>query len=173
MTPSGWHDDAQSRDAGHDKMQAGVYRFLDKSEKQISVKDGDKLETYDRIGIEFECPFYSDGRIITFVDVCLLFRKSDDKKQARYDEVILCYEIKPKIYSVGAVVRQCHATAHAVSRGSIYSRGGQSALEKKPTVHVMPVVPHDDQKLDLLAEFWPRVMAWNATTETGAWHRVG
>jgi hypothetical protein len=172
MTPSGWHDDAHGRDAGHDEMQSGVYRFLDQSEKQISVKDGGKLVNYDRKYIDFECPFYSDGRIITFVDVCLLFSKSDDKEQDWRDEIILCYEIKPKIYSVGAVVRQCHATAHAVRRGSIYS-GYVRPGEKKPLVYVVAVVPHDDQKRDLLAEFWPKVLMWNAATKTCDWPRVG
>jgi hypothetical protein len=175
MTPSGWHEDAQSRDAGHDEMQAGVYRFMEsKWQKRLEKTEYNKTAVYERAGIYFECPFYKDGRIVTFIDVCVTFAKLRDEKQlGGHKNIIFCYEIKPRIYSVGATIRQCRATKHAVLTGSFYRQNGQwgSSRDETPEVHVSPVVPYDDPKLDLLAEFWPMVATWNATTETCDWHR--
>jgi hypothetical protein len=173
MTPSGWHDDAQSRDAGHDEMQAGVYRFLrSMGEKKLEKADLHGTVLYDRAGVYFECPFYYEGRISTFIDICVHFAKSGDGKEyATHKNILFCYEIKPKIYSVGATIRQCRATKDAVSRGSFHRvSSGHRLYNETPEVHVVPVVPYNDPKLDLLAEFWPRVVTWNATSNTCAWH---
>ena len=167
MTPSGWHQDASGRDAGHDEMQAGVFRFMKHKEHTLPLDPGNgKVAVYKRVGIYFECPFFLAGRISTFVDVCLHFQSTEADGYRQRDEALVCYEIKPRIYSVGAVVRQCHATAHAVEQGSVHGGYVNPGFRKKPRVLVIPVVPADDPKVRLLAEFWWEVMLWDAATSS-------
>jgi hypothetical protein len=149
MTPSGWGDDARGRDAGHDEMQARVYRewLADVESKKILVRP---IFGTDR---EFVCsdvivekPFtersqHSIGRLLGFADVAVGFLHVD----ARYEKPShiwwwVFFEIKPVIYSVGAVIRQCIATEITAHRAGI--RG----------FDVNAVVYADDPKADLLKE---------------------
>ena len=141
-TPSGWHDDAQHRDAGHDEMQAAVWRWLSTQEGE---RDGDLT------WVQVEYPFIAreryGTRIVAFGDVVAYSRSG----------VYLIYEVKPIIHSVGAVIRQLSAIEHAFSRITDRHSG-----RPYPCV-VRAVVPAHDPKLKLLGEMsrWG-VVVWHA-----------
>lgn len=143
MTPSGWHDDAQSRDAGHDEMQIAVFDYLGgQANKGLCG-----LES----SVGFEVPFIHRGQIIAWADIAQDLRnKGDDSPQ-----YLFIWEIKPKIYSVGAVVRQCIALLRA-ARVACTDRNGNLRTEIK----VFPVVRADDPKLAMLRHVF-HAQAWD------------
>ena len=143
MTPSGWHDDAKNRDAGHDEMQIAVFDYLrDHQDEQREIAG----EVYVRCGVHFEYPLMRDGKILAWADVAAIW----EAKNASYPEDIYIeiFEIKPTIYSVGAVVRQCIALEYAAVRCGQYDR--KSGRRQSVLAGVIPVVRVDDPKLDVL-----------------------
>lgn len=114
MTPSQWHDDGRNRDAGHDEMQIAVFDYL--QNKYPLLKDS----------VGFEVPIIARGQIIAWADIAMIL-----------PNFVVLWEIKPRIYSVGAVVRQCIALAH-------------TARCMHQDVRVVPVVQSDDPKLSAL-----------------------
>jgi hypothetical protein len=145
MTPSGWHDDAYQRDAGHDEMQAAWWREVrNDPEPTITRKVGYARLEFSYIGTWVEHPLVAAGRLIGFVDVATLYRSTDienehDWRKRRYYEWWLFYEIKPRIHSVGAVIRQLEATNILAARAELHC-------------DVLAVVYKDDPKLELLTE---------------------
>jgi len=179
MTPSGWHDDARSRDAGHDEMQAAAYRYERANGRtEITIGADEKATKYRREGVYFEMPLYGPkGGISTFIDVFSRFLAEPTPDPSRpngvslvkHPELWVCYEIKPRIYSVGATIRQCRATDYAASSSRLWpnaNAGTSWDTHRTPKVRVVPVVPHDDPKLGLLKEFWPTVWAFHAAAPT-------
>jgi hypothetical protein len=149
MTPSGWGDDAQGRDAGHDEMQAAVWRHLKKlPDHQVSLDK--ETNKFKRRSVDVEFPFVQDGRIIGFADVCEVFAEiSDDSTKWTRGIYYIVYEIKPRILSVGAILRQCQAARQMV--WSLHG-GRHDPNFKKPYCSVVAVVPSDDKKFGLLLE---------------------
>ena len=147
MTPSQWHDDVRNRDAGHDDMQIAVFDYL----RDLAIS----REGYDRQGVWFEHPFLRHGQVIAWADI---FEVWDPKPvhQATYPkpaQKYFAWEIKPKIYSVGAVVRQCISLEIAAA-AALTGRGGT-----EPDITVCPIVKHDDPKLSALRHVF-RAVAW-------------
>jgi len=153
MTPSGWHDDARNRDAGHDEMQIAVFDWL-----RASVVCPEGYEK--RRGVYFESPFRSRDHIIAWGDIVEVFEKPEHGNYTKLQYVV--FEIKPKIYSVGAVVRQCVALADAVDSALKYRRssGRYSNTVSYDDACVIPVVRSDDPKLSMLRHVW-RAMTWD------------
>ncbi len=155
MTPSGWHDDARNRDAGHDEMQVAVWKYINKR----------RWETFElwkheyRISrIDFERAFISDGAIVGFADVCEEF-VHNPAQGMRY-LFLRIWEIKPKIYSVGAIVRQCQAIRILLRNWKEDKRSHTSPSVRLVTV--IPVCKPDDPKLSLLIEVENESVAcWN------------
>jgi hypothetical protein len=135
MTPSGWHDDARNRDAGHDEMQLAVRNYL------LGEKRSD-CNGVARTHVLFEYPFIRRGQIIAWGDVVELWQ---DEKGTRACAV---WEIKPKIYSIGAVIRQCVALNIAVRDALTDRHSGR--CEARVVVH--PVVKSGDPKLSMLRD---------------------
>lgn len=130
MTPSGWHDDARNRDAGHDEMQIAVFDW---------VKDHSRA--FGHVETEFEMPLYHRGQIIAWCDIGQrVFREG-----VAFPAHLFIWEIKPKIYSVGAVVRQCIALQQAAEKACT-----NEARCLMAEVKVFPVVMVDDPKLSML-----------------------
>ena len=155
MTPSGWHDDARNRDAGHDEMQIAVFDWL--KYRPIYPRRDDCDE---RIGLYFESPFYVRGNIVAWGDIVELWEKPqyETSKNRRY----IVWEIKPKIYSVGAVIRQCRSladTVEAANKDSASHRRFPSGLSYDEPV-VIPIVRADDPKLSMLRHVW-HALAWD------------
>lgn len=151
LTASGWHDDARNRDAGHDEMQADIFRRLSAIEPKLCVHAPHGQISGRRISLGIERPFILKGRILAFADVCEEMNAQD----AEWDFTMFrCYEIKPKIYSMGALIRQAKATM-ATIRHVITSAGMRADCE------IINCVPHDDPKAKLVQEFWPATQLWH------------
>jgi hypothetical protein len=161
--PSRWHDDAAERDAGHDEMQIQALEWLNRPAKpKLKVEDNGKIFTYVWGRAEF--PFIAAGRLRGFADVAAQFEwTSDDGKIDDY-YWIFC-ELKPRIQSCGAVIRQCSATdilAESHFASQIARRGGYY----KPGWTVKAVVYEDDPRLELLAKLSPyRIMTLPRSAE--------
>jgi hypothetical protein len=136
-TPSGWHDDARGRDAGHDEMQLRHFRWWCRRKGQVFA--GKHHEGWIIGDAYCELPIVLRGRIVAFVDVGIVLHHPDDKSLQHF----LLAEIKPKIESVGAVVRQLRAIEHAA---------GASMEGTYNTFAAAAVVYEDDPKLNLLRE---------------------
>jgi hypothetical protein len=141
-SPSRWHDDASDRDAGHDAMQLHWLKVALKD-----VETGSKVMPAVWTGAEY--PFTASGRIIGFADIATRFQEPEhDDKQKTRDEFWIFYELKPRIYSVGAVIRQVTATEYVAKRHFKEWRG------PRPSFAVIPVVYVDDPKLGMLREMF-------------------
>ena len=143
MTPSGWHDDARNRDAGHDEMQIAVFDYL----KEKASTGGSERSYRSEVG--FEVPFMRGGQIVAWGDIVEFHYRAGEDNYYR----MIIFEIKPKIYSIGAVMRQC--VALETTANSIYR-----TMYPRPTVLSYPVVWCHDPKLASLAHVW-RAFAWD------------
>lgn len=158
ITPSGWHDDARGRDAGHDQLQIEVWRYLKEHGETEAKAKSYPLEEYRRTSVDVEHPFVVGGRISVFADVCEVFVHSPmiGNDIARRRHLFRIFEIKPKVWSAGAAIRQATAIYHAVWKW----RESREAYQP-PLVSVAIVVPFDDPKLLLLREMYHgQVWAW-------------
>ena len=167
MTPSGWHDDARNRDAGHDEMQIAVYDYRRSLSLEAMLGRPDNpIEGYSfcRRGIYFESPLIRDEQILAWGDIIEVWEKKEGKNPTETTYKI--YEIKPKIYSVGAVVRQCVSLRLTGEKCGYYDR--HSGRREQLTVLVFPVVRHDDPKLSMLQHVCP-VLAWDGERLRLAW----
>jgi|GEM_PF-2782715 len=144
-TPSGWHDDASDRDAGHDQMQLQMLRYwrsdkLEPIEREIFSKK----YTFVRQIVWAEFPFTSHasrGRIMGFADIAVRYRAADDSLYW-----LQFYELKPRIGSVGSLIRQCEAVAN------LAELAGFKHFE------VLPAVYSDDPKAIIFEEMHGRLV---------------
>lgn len=154
LTPSGWHDDASNRDAGHDELQAAVYRWLVKCGPKFKrFMRCNKPSEYHREGVEIEAPLLLKGSVLCFTDVCATFRHTPDRGRDEY--LLEIFEIKPRISSVGGVIRQCKHMAILANRWR--PRDSDYHI---PQVIVRAVVPYDDPKISLLSEMYGASLVW-------------
>jgi hypothetical protein len=151
MTPSGWHDDARNRDAGHDEMQIAIFDYLkDREVAPLKFKDID--EVFVRSGVCFELPFMRGNQIVAWGDVVEIY---DQQTKYSPQRAIIVHEVKPRIYSVGAVVRQCESLTFGVEHALADRHSGS-----RPVVRVFPAVMVDDPKLAMLRHVY-RAFAWD------------
>jgi hypothetical protein len=134
MSPSGWHEEGLRRDAGHDEMQVGIWRYL-------------RNLGYD---VWLEHPFSLNGRAICFADILVKLPPCDGK-----EDHFKILEVKPKIYSVGATLRQCGAMEIAIEDWKRKTTGWGGC-----TFDVHPAVKVDDPKLELLHEAHGALTIW-------------
>lgn len=161
-TPSGWHDDASSRDAGHDEMQAAMLRWWRRNAEEpiLDCWPGEAVRDFFLTSVSVEFPFLGfRGRVAGFADLALQFGsretpEEEAKRTANYyagpyaPRVIMAFaELKPRIGSVGGLIRQC-----AVTR--ILARDHFRAWSTPPKVEVWAVVYEDDPKVGLLEEMF-------------------
>lgn len=165
MTPSRWHDDAHGRDAGHDEMQAAVFRFLRERPRLINA-GAEEEKPYVRHKIEVEYAFEEAGVLFGFADICDIYVK-DLERSAYTETYYFVYEIKPRITSVGGLIRQCRATFITALRSGGISSGWGTPSRRAPRVMVIPVVPRDDPKIELLKEMYTgAVWGWDSSVPT-------
>lgn len=160
MTPSGWHDGAMGRDAGHDEMQAETFRHLKQKLPTNITREtigGTVSFTLESLFLE---ALVSGGNFIkTFVDILAVYKGNAKSR------LLICFEIKPSIDSVGAVIRQCKATEFAILNSDW--------RQHNPVIEVLPVVSRRDPKTRLLCELWGCVVCWNEDDNTFVpvrWH---
>jgi len=155
MTPSGWENDTRGRDAGHDELQLTIWRYLNKrpAAPRHTKNDG----TFNRIAVTIEHPFMVKGIPIAFADVCEVFRSDKVPYDGYWSYRYVAYEIKPRIYSVGGIIRQCLALEVAIERS-----GPTMANGKKAEAFVVPVVLRSDPKVEMLKEMYSgNVWTWD------------
>lgn len=158
-TPSGWHDDASRRDAGHDEMQAAQLRFWRSADSVPSIERDVHGSTYGFFfrHVEAEYPFRDSrsGRLSGFADLVLRFETEESSQREVKRGIVTSYEplvwhafleLKPRIVSVGAVIRQCKATALLARRNA-----GLSGVHN---FDVWAVVYEGDPKADILCEMY-------------------
>jgi len=165
-TPSGWHDDARKRDAGHDEMQATVLRqWRFRSNPLMVTLLPDKQRAFYVQYVEAESPLLSiHGHLAGFADVAiwLTSRESEEERAERIARqqgdyqprrLWVFMEVKPRIDSVGAIIRQCRATK-LLAKAHIrhISRDDHSY----PAIQFMvwATVYEDDPKTDLLLDVY-------------------
>jgi hypothetical protein len=151
LSPSDWHDTAWKRDAGHDEMQIGIAKYL----RTLPLADLKKIE------IEF--PFDRKGRVFCFADICEMSAKKSDRPDVE-DFFYSCYEIKPRIDSIGAVIRQVKAFKIATEEWR------PDWLMRKDTIvfRVLCVVPASDPKAQMLHETGEvELLLWNGERLSG------
>lgn len=145
-TPSGWHDDAyRSRDHDHDELHLAVWRRLQK-------ETGVPIIGWLRESVEFEFEFNAQERIYAFADLCVAYRY-DYEDKVFYLDVI---EVKPRIHSLGAVVRQCKALKTAIRACLSFEENRNFKLYR-----VMACVPATDPKLEDLRGVYPHVWGFD------------
>lgn len=144
MTPSGAHDDRGS--PAHDEMQLDVFRAI-KGGRMATIEsvEGDARREWSLIKIEAEMALRVGGTT-AFADIAATFKVSE------YREAIILYEIKPKIVSVGGLIRQCAMLRMAAE--SVFNTGITMPI-------VAAVVPRDDPMLRALVEMGGRFVICN------------
>jgi len=154
MTPSGWENDTRGRDAGHDDLQLRIWRYLkDRASASMETKDDG---IFSRVAVTVEHPFKVKGIPIAFADVCEVFRSDKTTHDGYWVYRYTAYEIKPRIYSVGGIIRQCKALEVAIERS------GPERSTKKPEAIVVPVVFRTDPKVEMLKEMYTgTVWTWD------------
>ncbi len=161
MTPNEY---GNGNSLAHDRMQADVLDWL--REHGLKVRtiqhDGAGINLH-RHGPWAEVSLKVKGTIRGFVDILERW-SSDGAKDARGHPVrktqYIAYEIKPRITTVGGLVRQMRAEADLIEQAF-------SENHFDDRVVVIPVINHDDPELPLLRRLWPGAVAiWNAEERT-------
>lgn len=141
MTPS---DYSNSSSLEHDAMQASVFEWLrDHGRQTMNRRDGERVVALKRVGIWVEVPIKIGGSLRGFVDILEKFEPSD--AGVRRPLVYLAYEIKPRLTSVGGLIRQMHAEGILIA---------QWAKESSSNIVSVPVVRSNDEHLPLLKRLW-------------------
>lgn len=134
MSPSKWHEDARDRDAGHDEMQLAVLERF-----RASRDCWPEMPIIDR-----------RNRVLAFADIAVC--QVDDTGRKSWAFI----ELKPRIHSCGALIRQCKAIEMAAKRAGIGD------------CRVTACVYDDDPKLELLRSLYDDVLALPRATERRA-----
>jgi len=152
MTPSAAHDQAYRREDGHDEMQLQVHQLL--TEIRVPLK-GPRIAC-ENFFSHIEYPFESGGVVKGFADVVAEFGVARDGRREGTDQTFQIFEIKPIIYSAGAVIRQCRVL-ESMARWVLHDEHG-----RRQKFSVVPVVQWNDPLFDILEAMSPYpVLAWD------------
>jgi hypothetical protein len=146
MTPSGWHDATNDRDAGHDDMQLAVYEWAKTRHDEKRIELGEH-GFFELSSVEVEYPFHARNTIAAFADVCEVWRSVEANYHRFYQFYFVAFELKPRIRSVGGLIRQCVALSHHIENH-------HQPNQKSPLCVIIPVVPHEDPKLPTLRKLY-------------------
>lgn len=156
MTPSEAHESAYGRSPKHDQMVVEVYEHLQQNDIDFRPvfdpsRTGEKRDYNEAL---VECEMMYAGRRMFFSDISIV-RWSDldglykgNKKRYAHHTIL---EIKPEIYSSGALLRQLKCQKHNID-GWIKDLNGDEEYVVATYVGwstVAAVVRHDDPNLEL------------------------
>lgn len=174
MTPSEAHDTAYTRTPEHDEMVASVYEFLQERgcpfEPGYRMRYGDRKKIHTYANGWAECEKMYVGKRTFFADVAVV-RWSDDSSgyslrdsEHRYSHHLIL-EIKPKIYSAGAVLRQVKAQQNLINEWceDLTERNG----DKSAWGTAAPVFKRGDPLIDLFERMIEKDMTyfvWDAAS---------
>lgn len=153
MTPSQWE---QGKSPEHDLMQADVLEFLRRAgESPKPFLWNGKERQIIRVRTDCEVLIQIRGRIAGFCDVVDWWQEHEPKVSKPF-RLAFVYEIKPRIMSAGAIVRQLKATEFLMEQSML---AGDIGAE----IRIAPVVPADDPNLPALRRlWWGPVFPWDA-----------
>lgn len=141
MSPSDAHDSAWRRDPGHDAMQLAVMRELVRSRRSVprpDRPDGDGACFLGHAAAEHLFK-HKSGRMF-FADIALIyearFPHPHDSTWNVDCEVWDLFEIKPRIHSAGAVLRQLAVLEHHLKAWTD-ARSTSPGLRVAGSVHVV------------------------------------
>jgi len=161
MTPSEAHESAWKREPGHDEMVVDVKEYLESlGEKWVQRPDSKSRGSLCSL-IWSDCEAYIEGdggNIGFFADIFLQWRAEDSSYEA-----VQCFEIKPKIHSCGALLRQLK-----VQNSRMRHRYTNS--QNTVVLITVPVIRHDDPLFPTLRRMMKSpIMTWDG--EKAAWWR--
>lgn len=149
-SPQDWHFEACQRGADFDAMQLAVLKWRT------------DFCGHDAVSVIAEFPLLLQGVVVAFADVARIIPDSNSR---RFYQL---YEVVPRIYSAGAVVRQCRALRTAAEHCL------RDRVDVAQSISVFAVVPANDPKLDTLRAMYDEtlVLAWDmAEGRPAEWHR--
>lgn len=158
MTPSEAHESAWQRDSSHDEMTIACRDILEKTWLTTTLIEFQKTELYHRDSIEVEHFFHSSSGPRFFADIMIRFFRNPERASRSHFRYAV-FEIKPKIYSAGALLRQIkvqeeRTKAWITSNSSAY---GDSTF-------VEAIVRRDDPMIDIYTRLSRKpVMAWDGS----------
>lgn len=164
MTPS---DYGQGRSLDHDRMQANVLDFLRSEQPPIrTVNLYGAPHEIRRVGVWPEVMLKIGDTVRGFVDILERWQSVSEKdRQGRIGpelSVYYAYEIKPKLTSIGGLIRQMQAEEVLIEQWAKRDRNFITTH-----VHVAPVIDDEDPERQLLRRLWGgKVFLWNAEAMT-------
>jgi hypothetical protein len=162
MTPSEY---GNGHSLEHDRMQADVLEWLLKHGKKRTACAhwGEQVEL-ERHGPWAEAPLIVDRNLRGFVDILEVWHPTTEKDgKGRTINVrrAVAYEVKPRLTTIGGLIRQMRAEEALLERSDIFKPSSERF------VNTVPVVNHNDPELPLLRRLWAGSVAiWNAEERT-------
>lgn len=158
MTPSEAHESAWKREPGHDEMVVECREML-LSPRRISKHKGDTAEYCPVIWTECEAYLkYKDRNHGFFADIMMIWEAPSKKFRA-----VELFEVKPKIHSCGALVRQLKAQDSCLEMAY-----GHEIVR----LLTLPIVREDDPLFPLLRRMIGRtrpIISWDGSSKLKWW----
>lgn len=156
MTPSEAHESAWQRDSSHDEMTIACRDILERTWLTTTHIEYQKTELYNRDIIDVEHFFHSSSGPRFFADIMIRFYRNRERaSRSRFRHAV--FEIKPKIYSAGALLRQIKVQEERMKAwiASDSNAYGDSAF-------VEAIVRRDDPMIDIYTRLSRKpVIAWD------------
>ena len=143
-SPSSAYAEADRRGPDHDAMQIAFYRWRLKARRRHQAEEWEDKK-YTVHSIEPEMPILGKYGIRGFADVAEGWQQIGAPEGV---ELLVVYEIKPKIFSCGALIRQLKVLKNIVSNYAV------AQINFKLAVITAAVLRADDPKLPDFRELW-------------------
>lgn len=161
MTPSEAHDSAYGRTPEHDQMVVDIYELLQTNAKALPYHPvfttgyGEVKDSHEYDSGEIECERMYSGHGSTFFADLAVLRWSDHAEDAkskpkRFSHHLIL-EMKPKIYSAGAVLRQVKAQKAQADRWIESDKAAHEWFRQEAWATVAPVFTRGDPLIGLFA----------------------
>lgn len=171
MTPSEAHDSAYNRTPEHDQMVVDVYEFLKRDGCPFTpaFKPDRSKESRHYDSANVECEKMYVGARTFFADLAVTsYAETDDGRHKKNYLHHLILEIKPKIYSAGAVLRQVKAQKAHIDKWceDRDAASAQFIARDSSWATVLPVFLCGDALVDLydrMIEVGESYLVWSAS----------
>lgn len=180
MTPSEAHDSALNRESGHDEMQEAILAALEKDWLEViglKVTDSKLKVAWPRVFKQAEA-LYAGKFGVAFADIALVFKQPNGARTNTWKDAKgvtrsveepvravgqhhIVLEIKPRIYSPAALLRQCRMLEHRLSACSPFVEQRHEC-----SFEVFPVVPVADPALNRFVALAGRqyeILTWDGS----------
>jgi hypothetical protein len=150
-------------------MHIDVFKFLRRNQTQRAAEKAGKTVKLDRTGLFFEYRMHSEKfKFSAFLDIAATYYWDGGKDRGATSSdraaMLIGYEIKPKIYSVGAIVRELKAQeAYMAKLTPPHPR-----MTEYDFFRCFPVLSANDEKLPMYLELFGAYV-WDAERQELAW----